>query len=63
MSGTRPGGAIGSYAQAFSIPGRKTGATELKGRAAKYGYDTIYRLLSENINGRSGVGQFLNSRP
>jgi RHS repeat-associated protein len=44
-------GAIASYAQVFSFSGRKTSATETSGRTASYGYDTIYRLLSENITG------------
>ena len=50
-SASGPGGAIASYVQAFSLSGRKTSATELNGRTAAYGYDTIYRLLSENITG------------
>jgi len=48
---TGPGGAIASYVQAFSLSGRKTSATELNGRTAAYGYDTIYRLLNETISG------------
>jgi RHS repeat-associated protein len=51
VSLTGPGGAIASYVQAFSFSGRKTSATETSGRTAAYGYDTIYRLLSENITG------------
>jgi len=51
MNVSGPGGAIASYAQAFSFSGRKTSATETSGRTASYGYDTIYRLLSENITG------------
>jgi RHS repeat-associated protein len=48
---TGPGGAIASHVQAFSFSGRKTSAAEAGGRTASYGYDTIYRLLSENITG------------
>jgi RHS repeat-associated protein/uncharacterized repeat protein (TIGR01451 family) len=48
---TGPGGAIASYVQAFSLSGRKTSATEATGRAASYGYDTIYRLLNETVSG------------
>jgi len=46
-----PGGLLASYTQTFSFSGRKTNIFESSGRTENYGYDSIYRLLNENITG------------
>ncbi len=44
---------LNGYTQTYSPSGRKLSVTEASGRAANYGYDSIYRLLNETISGDS----------
>jgi RHS repeat-associated protein len=44
-----PGGVLASYTQTFSLSGRKTSILENTGRTENDNYDSIYRLLTENI--------------
>ena len=49
-----PGGALASYTQAFSDSSHKLSAGEATGRTENYAYDSIYRLMNQNIAGDPG---------
>ena len=42
---------VASYAQTYSPSSHKLNATEANGRTPNYGYDSIYRLVTESISG------------
>lgn len=51
LSVNGPSGTIASYTQGFSPSSRKVSVQEAPGRGVNYSYDSIYRLLTENIAG------------
>jgi YD repeat-containing protein len=58
---THPQTSLLSYGYTLGAAGNRTSVTELSGRTVSYGYDDLYRLISETIanapprTGRSAI--------
>jgi RHS repeat-associated protein len=46
-----PGTALASYAYTLGPAGNRLSVSELSGRRVQYGYDSLYRLMSETVSG------------
>ena len=51
VTGSKNMAALSSYTYVLGASGHRANVTELSGRKAEYGYDSIYRLTSEAVTG------------
>lgn len=51
---TKAAGNLASYAYTLDASGHRLSVSELGGRSVSYGYDNLYRLVSETIAGDPG---------